>query len=78
MPIITFHGTADAIVKFNGGFGAIPGTTSTTAPDALAPAEVDLNGPGIPANVAGLAAINGCDPTPTDTQVTAEVIHRVV
>ena len=45
VPIITFHGTADAIVKFNGGFGAIPGTTSTTAPDALAPAEVDLNGP---------------------------------
>ncbi len=78
VPIITFHGTADQIVKFNGGFGAIPGLTDTSvAPNALAPAAVDLNGPGIPANVAGMAAINGCDPTATDTPISAEVIHRV-
>jgi polyhydroxybutyrate depolymerase len=77
VPIITFHGTADSIVKFNGGFGSIPGTSSTATSDTVAPAAVDLNGPGIPANVAGMAAINGCDPTPTDIPVSAEVIRRV-
>jgi polyhydroxybutyrate depolymerase len=75
VPVITFHGTADPIVKFNGGFGSIPGITPAT--DALAPTDADLNGPGIPANVAGTAARNGCDPVPTDTAVSAEVIHRV-
>jgi polyhydroxybutyrate depolymerase len=77
VPIITFHGTADPIVFFNGGFGAIPGISSADASPTAAPPDVDLNGPGIPANVAGMAAINGCAPTPTDTQLTAEVIHRV-
>jgi polyhydroxybutyrate depolymerase len=70
VPIITFHGTDDAIVKFNGGFGPIPLGLAT-------PTAADLNGPGIPAYVAGSAARNGCDPTPTDTQLTDEVIHRV-
>lgn len=70
VPIITFHGTDDAIVRFNGGFGAIPLSLAT-------PAAADLNGPGIPASVAGMAARNGCDATPTDTQLTDEVIHRV-
>jgi len=70
VPIISFHGTDDAIVKFNGGFGALP--FSLASPNA-----VDLNGPGIPANVAGMAARNGCDPTATDTPLTDEVLHRV-
>jgi polyhydroxybutyrate depolymerase len=75
VPIITFHGTDDQIVKFNGGFGPIP--SGTAALDVgTAPAAVDLNGAGIPANVAGMAARNGCDPTPMDTAVTTEVLHR--
>jgi hypothetical protein len=36
-----------------------------------------LNGPGTPAYVAGWAGRNGCDPTPTDSQISEEVIHRV-
>jgi polyhydroxybutyrate depolymerase len=70
VPVITFHGPDDAIVRFNGGFGSIPRSFAT-------PTAADLNGPGIPAYVAGTAARNGCDPTPTDTQLTDEVIHRV-
>jgi polyhydroxybutyrate depolymerase len=79
-PILTFHGTADPILFFNGGVnpqilavlgakGGQQSTTTTAAPD--------INGPGYPATVAKWAAMNGCDPTPKDTDVSAKVIHRV-
>jgi polyhydroxybutyrate depolymerase len=74
MPVITFHGTADPILKFNGGVdlsGIGGGATPTTA------APVDLNGPGYPANTAEWAQRNGCKATPTDTRTTPSVIHRV-
>jgi polyhydroxybutyrate depolymerase len=70
LPVVAFHGTADPILLFNGGFGGIGGTTTTTV------VPPDLNGPGYPANVAAWAAANGCEPTPTDTPVTDEVLHR--
>lgn len=78
VPVVAFHGTKDTILKFNGGVGVIPGfndngapTTPTTIPEA------DLNGRGYPENAAKWAARNGCDPTPTDANVSKEVIHRV-
>lgn len=80
VPVLAFHGTADPILRFNGGVGAIPGitgpapgagATTTTTPAA------DLNGAGYPAAVAKWAQRNGCDPTPTDKNVSKEVIHRV-
>jgi polyhydroxybutyrate depolymerase len=82
VPIVTFHGTADPILRFNGGAGDLGGilggakdpanpTTSTTAP------AYDLDGKGYPENVRRWAERNGCDPSPTDTQVSDEVIHRV-
>lgn len=75
MPVITFHGTADPILKFNGGvdLGAISGgdgATTTTVP-------ADLSGPGYPAAVQAWAERNGCDPTPTDTDIGPDVVHRV-
>ncbi len=76
MPVITFHGTADPILKFNGGVdlsaigGGGNGTPTTTAP-------ADLDGPGYPANTAGWAQRNGCQPKATDTKVSPSVIHRV-
>ena len=80
VPVIGFHGTADPILFFNGGIGDLsdvlggappnPATTTTTVP-------TDLNGPGYPANVARWAERNGCKKTPTDTKVTADIIHRV-
>lgn len=74
VPIVTFHGTDDQIVRFNGGFGPIPlqaGAAGRAATD------VDLDGPGTPAYVRGWAERNGCDPSPTDTQTSDEILHRV-
>ena len=83
MPVLTFHGTADPILLFNGGVnlsgiplgaggtgGPAASTTTTTQP-------ADLNGAGYPAAVAAWAKQNGCQPTPKDTKVSDEVIHRV-
>jgi polyhydroxybutyrate depolymerase len=80
VPIVSFHGTDDPILLFNGGVdlsmipgsgGAEDGGTTTTRPAA------DLDGEGYPANVAAFAERNGCEPEPTDTNVTDAVVHRV-
>lgn len=82
VPLVTYHGTADPILLFNGGVdtSAIPGgdddeaeegATTTTQPEA------DLDGEGYPAATAAFADRNGCDDEPTDTEVSEEVVHRV-
>lgn len=81
VPVLTTHGTADEILLFNGGVGDLgflggepsgdPAPTTTTAPPT------DLDGPGHPATVAQWAALNGCEDGFRDTEVSAEVIHRV-
>jgi polyhydroxybutyrate depolymerase len=75
VPIVTFHGTDDGIILFNGGFGQLPFGTGGSS--GAQPQAVDLDGAGIPANVRGWAARNGCDPQATDTPLTSEVLHRV-
>lgn len=79
VPMMSIHGTADPILHFDGTIGSIPGlggapAVATTAPATTAP--VDLDGPGYPANVAAWAKRNGCEPEPTDTDVTENVILR--
>jgi polyhydroxybutyrate depolymerase len=77
VPLVTFNGTADPILHFNGGvdLSVIPGASGGGPTTTLPPA--DLDGAGFPANVAAYAERNGCDPEPTDTELTDEVIHRV-
>ncbi|MEZ5238335.1 MAG: hypothetical protein R2716_05120 [Microthrixaceae bacterium] len=80
VPIVTFHGTADPILLFNGGVdtSAIPGMDtggSTTGANPVP--EADLDGEGYPAAVRAFAERNGCDAEPADTSVTEEVVHRV-
>ncbi len=81
MPVLTFHGTADPILNFNGGVGDSLGgilkgnADESTPPTTAKPA--DLNGPGYPAAAQAWAVRNGCQPDPTDTKVTDTVIHRV-
>jgi polyhydroxybutyrate depolymerase len=79
VPILAFHGTADPILRFNGGLGrqvlandlrAIPRKFPKLPPTRL-------EGAGYPAHVRQWAAKNGCDATPTDTRPSAHVIHRV-
>ncbi len=83
VPVITFHGTADPIVFFNGGigtatlgrlFGQSPATTApaTTTTTALA----NLNGAGIPATVRGWAKKDGCDGRATNTRLDSQVVQR--
>jgi len=77
VPVLAFHGTADPILLFNGGVD----TSSFTGPPESGPTTTqppaDLEGEGYPANVAAWAERNGCDPEPSDTEVSDEVIHRV-
>ncbi len=79
IPVLTFHGTADPILLFNGGIGdtlskvlggkSAANTTTTTAP-------ADLDGKGFPAAVAAWAASDGCDPKPVDRRVKPDLIRR--
>jgi polyhydroxybutyrate depolymerase len=79
VPILTFHGTADPILKFDGTVGDLAGVMKGNPPGAVTSSTVppDLNGPGYPANVAAWAKANGCGDTPTDTKITESVVHRV-
>lgn len=80
VPVMALHGTADPILGFNGGVGAIPGILGNADPSAPAPTAPtpDLQGEGYPAAVAAFAARNGCDGF-TDTTLpesTDEIVHR--
>lgn len=85
VPLVTYHGTADPILLFNGGVdaSAIPGGDDAEADDAddagttTTQPPADLDGEGYPAAVAAFAERNGCDPEPTDTEISEEVTHRV-
>jgi polyhydroxybutyrate depolymerase len=81
VPVLTFHGTADPILLFNGGVNTDAlapvlggdeggGGTTTTRPPA------DLEGPGYPETVAEWAALNGCEDAFTDEDVTETVVLR--
>jgi polyhydroxybutyrate depolymerase len=83
VPIITFHGTADPILFFNGGIGTATlnrilgnggsgdssSTTTTTQP-------ARLHGSGYPATVQAWAVKDGCNAKSTDTKVASRVILR--
>ncbi|MFN8018446.1 MAG: prolyl oligopeptidase family serine peptidase [Acidimicrobiales bacterium] len=82
MPVLTFHGTADPILLFNGGVGDRLGEIMSKGIDGIDAnagqlPEADLDGPGYPANAKDWAIQNGCDGTYTDTKLTKTVTHRV-
>jgi polyhydroxybutyrate depolymerase len=80
MPVLTFHGTADPILLFNGGVGgealsaAMSGGDTSGTTTTLPPA--DLEGEGYPETVRGWAALAGCDETFEDEEVSATVTRR--
>lgn len=77
VPILTFHGTQDPILLFNGGIGSVlSDILSGKKANAHAPTHVDLNGAGYPATVRRWAASNGCGATPTEVHLTPTIIQR--
>jgi polyhydroxybutyrate depolymerase len=80
MPVLTFHGTADPILLFNGGvdlsaLGGALGGGDDSGPTTTRP-PADLDGPGYPDTVRRWAALDGCDDTFEDEQVSDTVIRR--
>lgn len=73
VPILTFHGTADPILLFNGGvdLSGIDGSSGSTEPP-----EVDLDGEGYPATAREWAEVLDCDAEASDEEVTDELIER--
>lgn len=81
MPLLSFHGTADPILLFNGGVGDRLGEIMEKGVDQVdasndATPEADIDGPGYPEAIRGWAAQNGCKDTPTDEQLTDSVLAR--
>ena len=77
--ILTFHGTADPIVLFNGGIGSgtlnhLLGGGPAPPPTTLPPTK--LSGKGIPQYVKLWAAMDHCASKPSDHQVTKDVTLR--
>ena len=82
MPVLTFHGTDDPILLFNGGVGDRLGEVMSKGVGGVDPSsdqlpEADLDGPGYPANAKDWALQNGCKATYTETKLTDTVTHRV-
>ncbi|HEX2578571.1 MAG TPA: PHB depolymerase family esterase [Aquihabitans sp.] len=75
VPVLTFHGTKDPILLFNGGVANLGGILG--GPDEKTePPEADLNGEGYPAAAATWAEMNGCQGEPVDEDLTESVIER--
>ncbi len=62
-PIAIFHGTEDFVVRYEGG--------AVNAPSADG-----IPSPSVEEAAAGWAEHHGCDPTPTETEVTSEVVRH--
>jgi polyhydroxybutyrate depolymerase len=85
VPVLAFHGTQDPILYFNGGIGtgklnSVLGPKNGLPTTSEAPTTTEapqISGAGYPEHVKAWATANGCNPTPTDTRISSEVIHRV-
>jgi polyhydroxybutyrate depolymerase len=78
VPVVAFHGTADTFVPYTGGLGS--SVASLPSPDgsgtlgeasaSTAPAPA---GPSVPERAATWAVRNGCDATPSEEPIAADV-----
>lgn len=81
VPVIAFHGTDDPFVGYTGLVGEkslglkAPDGSGRTLGEAGVKA-TDRIGPAVPDVAAAWAARNGCDPTPTETAIGADVSKR--
>jgi polyhydroxybutyrate depolymerase len=79
VPLLTYHGTADPFLLFNGGLGSGVGDVLRGQPPKEQPAvpPADLDGPGYPTVAADWARRDGCEGMPDDEAVGSMVIRRV-
>ncbi|MEO6318273.1 MAG: PHB depolymerase family esterase [Acidimicrobiales bacterium] len=75
IPLLTFHGTADPILLFNGGVDTSSFAGGEPGPGAELP-EADLDGEGYPATARDWAALQDCDAEPVDTEDGATIVDR--
>lgn len=75
IPILTFHGTADPILLFNGGVGDL-GIISGEQPAETSVPEADLDGEGYPETARQWAELLECDPEPAEEERTDEILVR--
>jgi polyhydroxybutyrate depolymerase len=77
VPVVAFHGTADAFVPYDGGVG--PAALKLPAPDGSGKTLGQLGagkqkpGPSIPQATAAWAKRNGCSANPTDKSIASDV-----
>src|SRR6185312_12337283 len=77
VPVMTFHGTADPFVAYNGGLG--PAALKLPAPNGKGTiggsgaVKNATKGPSIPQITADWAKRNGCGTTPKSTKLTSDV-----
>ncbi|MGI8709771.1 MAG: alpha/beta hydrolase family esterase, partial [Acidimicrobiales bacterium] len=76
VPVLTFHGTADPILLFNGGVGKRLGAILAGKTDDSPLPEANLEGDGYPKAVRDWAEANGCKTTFEDEKVTDTVTER--
>lgn len=76
VPVLTFHGTADPILLFNGGVANLGGLLGDEEAARTEPPKADLNGEGYPAAAATWAEMNRCTGDPIDKDLTETVIQR--
>jgi polyhydroxybutyrate depolymerase len=77
VPVVVFHGTADQVLSFDGGLG--PAAAALPAPDGSGRTLGELgvgqgDQPSVPEITASWAARNGCDSTPAEEAVAADVV----
>jgi polyhydroxybutyrate depolymerase len=78
VPVLTFHGTEDPILLFNGGVGNRLNNILSGSKEEEPPLpEPDLDGPGYPTAAQDWAEGNGCSGDGTDSELTETVTARV-
>ena len=78
VPVLTFHGTEDPILLFNGGVGNRLNNVLGGGKEEEPPLpEPDLDGPGYPTAAQDWAEGNGCSGDGTDSELTETVTARV-
>ena len=77
VPVVTFHGTADPFVAFNGGLGAkalqLPAPDGSNRTLGQSGAATNTTGPSIPQITAAWAKRNGCAAHPASSAVASDV-----